>query len=476
MKKTIAVLVFTAFLSSCTSPEKEKSKESKADTIAMNEVQSRHPKWIEKAVIYEVNIRQYTSEGTLNAFREHLPKLRELGVDILWLMPIQPIGVAQRKGPLGSYYSIQDYTAVNPNFGTLADLKALVDEAHEMGFKIILDWVANHTSFDHEWTIEHPDFYNYDESGKISVARDNEGAVTDWTDVADLNYENQDLWAAMAGEMKWWVDEADIDGFRCDMAGLVPIEFWNYLSEERSTWDKELFMLAEWSEPTDMNNFNMNYGWDFHHTLRELARKEKGPSDLEKLRLKVDSSYTKDDLRMYFTTNHDENSWNKTVFERYGKQHFQLFVLCATFDKAMPLIYGGQEVGLDRALKFFDKDEIDWTKTEDELTGWSYGIFYKRMMDIYHTVPALFNGNYGGDFELLVANDENGAYGFRRFKDNSECVALFNFGTEPIRVTQSDLKLKGLYSTFDGQNVIKWDSASASDLVVVPNNFLLFYR
>ncbi len=477
MKKLLFLSLIAALISSCSNtPASNEKQNISADSRPMSKVESRHPKWVANATIYEVNIRQYTPEGTINAFRKHLPKLKELGVDILWLMPVQPIGIKKRKGPLGSYYSIQDYTAVNPNFGTLKDFKALVDEAHELDFKIVLDWVANHTAFDHVWTQEHPDFYTYNEAGEINVARDNEGVVTDWTDVADLNYDNKELWKAMAGEMKWWVDEADIDGFRCDVAGFVPIEFWSYLSEQRATWDKELFMLAEWGEPTDMENFNMNYGWDFHHLLGELARKEKGPSDIEKLRMQIDSNYTKDDIRMYFTTNHDENSWNKPVFDRYGKQHFQLFALCATMDRGMPLIYGGQEVGLDRALKFFDKDEIDWTKTEDHLTGWTYSQFYKRMMDIYHTTPALFNGNYGGDFELLVANDENGTYAFKRANGNSECVALFNFGEESIRLTQSELALSGLYSTFDGQNAIQWNAESASDLVVVPGNFLLFYR
>ncbi len=479
MKKLFLLPLAAAFLVSCShSSPKNEEQEVSPDSSAtiMNDVESRHPEWVKNATIYEVNIRQYTPEGTIDAFRQHLPKLKELGVDILWLMPVQPIGVKERKGPLGSYYSIQDYTAVNPNFGTLKDFRALVEEAHDLGFKIVLDWVANHTSFDHVWTEEHPDFYTYNDDGKINVALDNTGFATDWTDVADLNYNNKELWSAMAAEMKWWVDEADIDGFRCDVAGFVPIEFWSYLSEQRATWDKELFMLAEWGEPTDMQNFNMNYGWDFHHLLGELASKEKGPSDIEKLRMQIDSNYTKDDIRMYFTTNHDENSWNKPVFDRYGKQHFQLFVLCATMDRGMPLIYGGQEVGLDHSLKFFDKDEIDWTKTEDHLNGWLYSQFYKRMMDIYHTTPALYNGNYGGDFQPLVANDENGIYAFKRVKDDSECVALFNFGDESIRLTQNEVGLSGLYTTFDGQNAIKWNAANASDLVLVPGNFLLFYR
>ena len=205
MKKLFLLPLAAAFLVSCShSSPKNEEQEVSPDSSAtiMNDVESRQPEWVKNATIYEVNIRQYTPEGTIDAFRQHLPKLKELGVDILWLMPVQPIGVKERKGPLGSYYSIQDYTAVNPNFGTLKDFRALVEEAHDLGFKIVLDWVANHTSFDHVWTEEHPDFYTYNDDGKINVALDNTGFATDWTDVADLNYNNKELWSAMAAEMK----------------------------------------------------------------------------------------------------------------------------------------------------------------------------------------------------------------------------------------------------------------------------------
>ena len=491
--KKLSIWVLSAALRSCGSPSNESSNTMADENELVEMIDSRLPDWAANATIYEVNIRQYTKEGTINAFSEHLPRLKELGVDILWIMPVQPIGEKNRKGPLGSYYSIQDYTSVNPNFGTMDDFKALVDQAHELGLKVILDWVANHTAFDHTWTVEHPEFYTYDEEGNINVAKDNEGNVTDWTDVADLNYENQDLWAAMADEMRFWVDSADIDEFRCDVAGFVPMDFWNYLSEQRATRNKELFMMAEWAEPTDMQNFHMNYGWDVHHVMNEVAKGIKSPSDIEMLRLEIDSNYTQDDLRMYFTTNHDENSWNGTVFERMGKAHFQWFVFTATFDRGMPLIYSGQEVGLSKRLKFFDKDWIDWSVETDSLTGWNYNKFYTAMMDIYHNTPALWNGNYGGDFSPLVVNDEKRTYAYARRRDlskieaagpymaiemtdNSEVVAAFNFGNAAARFTKEELELKGSYKVFDGQTTNDWNADEANDLVILEDQFLIFFR
>lgn len=473
--KRLLVFIWAGIALSCAGPQQEESA-MEARSEAPEAMESRHPDWVASATIYEVNIRQYTPEGTINAFAEHLPRLQELGVDILWIMPVQPIGEKNRKGPLGSYYSIQDYTAINPSFGTMDDFKAMVDQAHDLGFKVILDWVTNHTSFDHGWTVDHPDFYTYDEDGNINVAKDNEGFLTDWTDVADLNFDNRDLWSAMAGEMRFWVDSTDIDGFRCDVAGFVPIEYWNFLTEERATWGKELFMLAEWAEPTDMQNFNMNYGWDVHHMTNEVAQGHKAPSDIEALRSVIDSNYTRDDIRMYFTTNHDENSWNGTVFERYGKAHFQWFAFCMTFDRGMPLIYSGQEVGLNRRLVFFDKDEIDWTVETDSLTGWNYKDFYTTMMNIYHKTPALYNGAYGGDFTPLIVNDEEGTYAYRRQLGESSVTMLFNFGEEAIQKSIQSLELEGSYSVFDGQDEIEWNASQAEDVVVLSKQFMMFRK
>ncbi|HVE77871.1 MAG TPA: alpha-amylase family glycosyl hydrolase, partial [Gemmatimonadaceae bacterium] len=240
-----------------------------------------HPAWSRNAVIYEVNVRQYTPEGTFAAFQRHLPRLDSLGVDILWLMPVQPIGRKNRKGVLGSYYSIADYTAVNPEHGTEADFAALVDAAHRQGMKVILDWVANHTAFDHPWATAHRDYYTLRADGSISYPLDQQGKETDWTDVAELNYDNADMRRAMIGEMRWWVDSMRVDGFRCDVAWGVPYDFWRDVRRELGASRPDLFLLAEADDPRLHPTFDMTYGWDFHHLLNQVTQGKKPTSALD---------------------------------------------------------------------------------------------------------------------------------------------------------------------------------------------------
>ncbi|HET9013315.1 MAG TPA: alpha-amylase family glycosyl hydrolase [Gemmatimonadaceae bacterium] len=232
----------------------------------------RHPAWSRHAVIYEVNVRQYTPEGTLVALQRHLPRLRRLGVDILWLMPVQPIGKKNRKGTLGSYYAIADYTAINPEFGSEADFRAFVRAAHRQGMKVILDWVANHTAFDHPWIEQHPEYYVRRADGTIVNARDNEGRDTDWTDVAELNFDDARMRRAMIGDMRWWVDRMGSDGFRCDVAGGVPTGFWVEARRELTRSRPDLFMLAEAEDPGIHAAFDMTYAWRLHHLLNDIAR------------------------------------------------------------------------------------------------------------------------------------------------------------------------------------------------------------
>ncbi|MCD4697158.1 MAG: alpha-amylase, partial [Bacteroidales bacterium] len=310
------------------------------------------PEWSKNANIYEVNIRQYTPEGTFKAFESHLPRLKNMGVNILWFMPIHPIGEKNRKGSLGSYYAVKDYKAVNPEFGTLKDFKSLVKTAHDMGFKVILDWVANHTSWDNQWIYDHPEWYSKDSLGQMI-------APFDWTDVADLNYDSKPLWDAMIDALKFWVTEADIDGYRCDVAGMVPTEFWERARKELDEI-KPVFMLAE-AEQADHHKsaFDMSYAWELHHIFNEIAKGKKTGDDLENYFVKNDSVYPSSAFRMTFITNHDENSWNGTVMERMGKTGLTFAMLSYTLP-GMPLIYSGQEVGLNKRLEFFEKDKINW--------------------------------------------------------------------------------------------------------------------
>jgi len=408
--------------------------ETQEVVMVEEKVESRHPEWVKSANIYEVNIRQYSKEGTFAAFAAHLPRLKEMGVDILWFMPIQPIGIKNRKiegdENLGSYYSISDYTAIHPDYGTEEEFKALVEQAHSMGMHIILDWVANHTSFDHHWTVEHPDFYSHDKKGNINVALDLEGNPTDWTDVADLEYSNLELREAMFQEMAWWVKEFNIDGFRCDVAGFVPNDFWDDLRPKLEEL-KPLFMLAEWEDPAHMKSaFNMNYGWEYHHLINEIAQEKGGVEILDSYLDKVDTLYSKDDIRMYFTTNHDENSWNGTVFERMGDQNRNMFLLSATLP-GMPLIYSGQEAGLDHRLSFFGKDEIDWSNKEPLP-------FYAKVLALKHNNSALWNGNWGADFERIDVSVK-GIYAFTRKSKQNEVIVYLNLGSEDQSIDISSL-------------------------------------
>ncbi len=377
-----------------------------------------HPDWSKNANIYEVNIRQYTPEGTFNAFREDLPRLKNMGVKILWLMPIQPIGELNRKGTLGSYYSIKDYKGINPEFGTEEDFKALVDEAHEMGFKIIIDWVANHSSWDNAWT-ENKDWYNLDDEGNFQPP------VEDWSDVIDLNYGNEDMRAAMIDALVYWVREFDIDGYRCDVAGMVPTDFWiDAIAELEEV--KDVFMLAEDGEPELLiEAFDMNYAWQYAHIIREIAKGEQSFEDLDALFAEDAKRFPSNGYRMYFTSNHDENSWNGTDPGMYGA-NFQNFAVLSATVSGMPLIYNGQESILDKQLEFFEKDEIEWK-------DYAYEDFYRFLLQLNTENQALWNGSYGGDFTRIESPAET--YAFTRKKDEHQVIVAINNSNEAKQIS-----------------------------------------
>lgn len=411
----LAALLFMAF--SCQNQEVEAEQES-PEIVEISPVV--HPDWVENASIYEVNIRQHTLEGTFKAFQEDLPRLKELGVKILWFMPVQPIGVENRKGELGSYYSIANYKGINPEFGTMEDFKTLVSTAHEMGFKVILDWVANHSSWDNVWMEDHPEWYTRDDSGNVV------SPVPDWSDVADLNYENPEMRAAMTEAMKFWVTEADVDGFRCDVGMMVPMDYW---VSNRKTLDaiKPMFWLVEAEGPKfHTEAFDMSYGWEFHHLMNQVAKGEEKVEVFDSYQAKMDTSYTSNDIRMFFTTNHDENSWNGTIQERMGENHLNFFVLAATFPNGMPLIYSGQEAGLNKRLAFFRKDTIDWSDT----TLFS---FYKDMIQLKSTHEALRNGEKQGKFQRIKELDAPGVYAYKRIAENGdEVFVALNFSGDDV--------------------------------------------
>lgn len=415
MKKVVYIII-VLLLWGCNSSPKKQSESAKVDSTEVVS-QVHFPEWSNDAVIYEVNVRQYTPEGTFEAFSEHLPRLKELGVEILWFMPIYPISEKNRKGTLGSYYAISDYTGVNPEFGTFDDFKQLVDEAHSMGFKVLLDWVANHTGWDGPWIENHPEWFTHDSLGNIV------SPVADWTDVADLNYDNTQMRAAMIDAMQYWVSEANIDGFRCDVAGMVPVDFWN---DARAALDsiKPVFMLAEdEAEPELLHKaFNINYGWEFHHIMNSIAQGEADANAVAEYYTKVDSVYPKGSYMMHFTSNHDENSWNGTVYERMGDAVKTMAALSFTLP-GMPLIYSGQEAGNNKRLEFFEKDEIDWSKLEMQQ-------FYAKLIDLKQQNKALWNGCEGGDIQFIDNSANNNLIIFTRNSNNNCLVCAFNLSEQ----------------------------------------------
>lgn len=376
-----------------------------------------HADWAYNATIYEVNVRQYTPEGTFKAFEQHLPRLKDLGVDILWFMPIHPIGVVNRKGTLGSYYSVKDYYGINPEFGTLNDFKAVVSKAHELGMKVIIDIVANHTAHDAVLITEHPDWYVRDSSGNVV-------SPFDWTDVAKLDYSKPELRRYMIDMLKYWVKEIDLDGFRCDVAAEVPTDFWNEARAELNKLGKPIFMLAEAETPElQKYAFDADYAWECHHILNSIAQGKKTVVDIEQYLLKKTATYPKNTIKMNFITNHDENSWNGTEFERMGDAFKTMAALTFIID-GMPLIYSGQEVGFNRRLQFFEKDQIDWTDANG-LTE-----FYKKLTALKKEANVLDAGERGADIFRITSTADSSIFAFVRENDTQKLFAIFNLSSK----------------------------------------------
>ncbi len=415
MKKLNQLLLLPFFLMAIYSCQPAAKKSTSPTQAGL----ANFPEWSKNAVMYEVNIRQYTPEGTFKAFESHLPRLKEMGVDILWLMPVYPISEKNRKGSLGSYYSIRDYKAINPDFGNMKDFKELVTKAHEMGFKVILDWVANHTGWDNQWIVDHKDWYTQDSLGNVIPPN------PDWSDVADLNYDNQDLRKAMIDALKFWVKDSNIDGYRCDMAGMVPTDFWN---SARLALDsiKPVFMLAENQDQMELLSkaFNCNYSWTFHHLMKAVAQGEKTAQDMDSLLLKTTLNYPLNTWQLQFTSNHDENSHNGTEYERLGDAVKEMAVLTFTIP-GMPLIYTGQEASLNKRLLFFEKDQVDWSNLDKQQ-------FYQKLIKLKKDQPALWNGSAGGPITIVQTSKPAKVLAFTRDKDESQVLAVFNLSNEPV--------------------------------------------
>ena len=408
------------------------------------------PEWTKNAVLYEVNIRQFTPAGTFKAFGEHLPRLHDMGVDILWLMPIHPISKKNRKGTLGSNYAVADYNAVNPEFGTMQDFKDLVKQAHDLGMRLIIDWVPNHTGWDNPWITEHPDWYTQDSLGNIVDPIDpSTGKSWGWTDVADLNYDKVEMRKAMIEAMSFWVNETGIDGFRCDVAHGVPLDFWEQANTSLNSI-RPLFILAEAEKPELRNEggFLADYSWKFKDLTNAIAKGEKKAFDINTY-LALDQASYQQGYHIYFTSNHDENSWAGTEFERLGNGHQAFAVLCATID-GMPLIYSGQETALDKRLEFFEKDTIEWEGSE-------YDDFYTTLFDLKDKNKALWNGEAGGR-PLSLSMDDEDVFAFHREKDGDRVVVVVNLSNEEKNVQLKDSSLDGAYSNVFAKGTVEFTS------------------
>ena len=374
-------------------------------------------------MLYEMNLRQLTSEGTFVAAIKRLAFLRSVGVDAIWLMPIYPIGEQGRKGSLGSYYSIRDYKGINPEFGTAEEFRKFVDAAHALGMKVLLDWVANHTARDARWISEKPaDWYERDERGEAKVP-------WDWTDTAKLNYANHDVWLGQIDAMRYWVEEFKVDGFRCDMAMLVPIEFWQEASAELHRIKPDIFMLAEAEEDNLFNKaFNMSYQWNVHHIMVDIAKGARRVWDLRNAIHSERARYPREAMRLSFTSNHDENSWSGSEQQRFGAALEVMTAMTFLMPSTMPLIYTGQEVGYNHSFEFFERDAIpEAAYTENRTTE-----LYRRLTALKHRERSLDAGEWGGEVIEIENNAKDCMMTFVREVEGSRVVAIMNLSPYTI--------------------------------------------
>ena len=447
MKKTLLIAMAALLLAGCA-----------------EQTELRHPKWAYDATIYELNTRQVTPEGTFQAAEEILPELRQNGIDIIWVMPCQPIGQITRKGTLGSYYSIIDYCAINPEFGTREDFEHFLKKAHELGFKVILDWVANHTAPDSKWT-ENEGWHYRDSLGNLMVQYD-------WTDISKLNYDNQDMRAEMLKAMHWWMDSIGIDGFRCDVAGEVPTDFWNWAMGDLRQTHPDMFTLAEDEDKAQElteSAFDMYYGWTLHHIMNDVAQGKKGVNDLWDYFAKDDSTIRPEAIRMNFISNHDENSWNGTEQERMGEA-VNLFAAFCYVVPGMPMIYTGQLSGNHHRLEFFEKDLID----RDE--AFAEADLYKQLNGLRERNKALFSPETGAPMVRIAADNEH-IFACVRHKEgrwhNNTVVAIMNMSGEEQTVTLDLAGYEGEYTCLCGK---KKEIENQLTLTLKPWDFRILER
>jgi glycosidase len=421
-----ALIAGFALLASCAAPATQRPAASGSAAVA------------ERTALYEVFVRDFSPEGSFAGVRSGLHRIEAVGAEVVWLMPIHPIGVVNRKGTIGSPYSIRDYRALNPDFGTEADFRALVDDVHARGMKLIIDWVPNHTAWDHVWVDSHPEFYTRDEQGGLRVPRNEDGTPTDWTDVAELDYGNAALRRAMVADMRYWLETFDIDGFRVDVAGMVPDDFWREaIPQLRSV--KPILLLAEWGDVRMHDlGFDLTYGWGSYHRLKQVWRGEPAhafvAAEIEEL-----ATMPAGGLRLRFTTNHDETAWDAPPVELFGDRAAPpaAFVAMALLP-GPPLIYNGQEVESPQRLPLFERESVEW----EQPAAAEARAFYRRVIELSRTHDAFTVG--GVDAVATDADDDVIAYA------RGSVVVLVNTRPAPVRVSVRDLPLHGARELLSG--------------------------
>ncbi|VUD61928.1 Alpha-amylase 2 [Thalassocella blandensis] len=414
-------------------------------------VRFEHEAWTQDAVIYQINTRQFSKEGTFNAVQQQLPRLKELGVEILWFMPIHPIGEMHRKGKLGSPYAVKDYFTVNPEFGTEEDFKALVQAAHAQGFKVILDWVANHTAWDNVVREAHPDWYSKNDEGQLHST-----PWFDWDDIVELDYSQPDLRQYMTEAMLYWVREYDVDGYRADAAGFVPLDFWETATAELRKI-KPVFMLAEW-ENRDLHAFafDASYSWTWWDVMHDIAQGKKDVSALFGYYAWDVKYYPENAYRMLYVTNHDKNSWDGTEFEIFGDAVEAVTVL-SFVSKGIPLIYNGQEAGNAKRLAFFERDPIHWqTHPHEKLL--------KALIDLKKKQPALWNGHFGGVVQQVKNTLPNQVLSFYRQVEGSKVLVVVNLSAQAVKVGFSSSSFAGRYETFGSGKKVELNVGDEFDM------------
>lgn len=424
-------------------------------------VKLKHPAWSKNAALYQINTRQFTEEGTFTAAEKHLPRLKALGVDILWLWPVHKIGQKNRKGSLGSPYAVQDYFSVNPEFGTLDDLKQFVKAAHELDLYVIIDWVANHTSWDNVLVKEHPEWYYHDWKGDFRPT-----PWWDWDDIIDLDYQHEGLRQYMTEALKYWVTEVDIDGYRCDVAGFVPTDFWNNVRQELEAI-KPVFMLAEWeSRDLHAEAFDMTYSWSWNAAVHEITM---GRADVNALFVYYswnEKAYPHDIMRMTFVSNHDKNAWEGTEFEQFGNG-LEAAIVLSVVGEGMPLIYNGQEAGNPKRLQFFEKDPIEWREHP-------LGDLYKKLLALKKANTALWNAKWGARMIQVPNNLPLKVFSFVRQNEQNKVFVVINFSAETQTVTFKEHLYHGRYIDYFAQQSAALDADTQLELA--PWGYQVFIR